>query len=123
SCTLGPAIAAMSLAFAGHAALGPRLGRNARYAAIGNGFGAALMGAAGYYISERAVFVLTAVLALPAFAAIMPLATLDPVMPPLPRRKRARFRARREVPIAQLLADRRLLLFAACAALFTLSNA
>lgn len=30
--------------------------RNARFASIGNGIGAALMGACGYYISERAVY-------------------------------------------------------------------
>ena len=29
--------------------------RNARFASIGNGIGTALMGACGYYISERAV--------------------------------------------------------------------
>jgi MFS family permease len=34
SCTLGPALVAMSLAIAGEAALGQRLGRNARYASI-----------------------------------------------------------------------------------------
>ena len=70
SCTLGPAIAAMSLAVAGPAALGARLGRNARFASIGNGIGAALMGACGYYVSERAVFFLTAALTLPALAAL-----------------------------------------------------
>jgi MFS family permease len=125
SCTLGPAIAAMSLAIAGHAALGPRLGRNARYAAIGNALGAALMGACGYYVSERAVFFLTAVLTLPAFLVLLPLRTLDPVNPPAPRSggKRSRRRSRREVPIGRLLSDRRLLIFAACAALFTFANA
>ena len=48
-------------------------GRNARYAAIGNGVGAALMGACGQYVSERAVFYLTAALTLPALAALWPL--------------------------------------------------
>src|SRR5271167_744743 len=62
SCTLGPAIAAMSLVIAGRFGMGLRLGRNARYAAIGNGLGAALMGACGQYVSERAVFYLTAAL-------------------------------------------------------------
>ena len=66
SCTLGPAIAAMSLVIAGRFGMGLRLGRNARYAAIGNGVGAALMGTCGQYLSERAVFYLTAALTLPA---------------------------------------------------------
>ena len=37
SCVLGPCIVAMSLGLVGHAAIGERLGRNARFAAIGNG--------------------------------------------------------------------------------------
>src|SRR5262249_60397300 len=44
SCTLGPVIAAISLAIAGAGDLGLRLGRNARFASIGNGVGAAPMG-------------------------------------------------------------------------------
>ena len=73
SCTLGPAIAAMSLVLAGRFGMGVRLGRNARYAAVGNGVGAALMGACGQYVSERAVFYLTAALTLPALVALLPL--------------------------------------------------
>ena len=73
SCTLGPAIAAMSLVLAGRFAMGLRLGRNARYAAVGNGVGAALMGACGQYLSERSVFYLTAALTLPALIALLPL--------------------------------------------------
>src|SRR5215469_3435286 len=45
SCVLTPAIAAISLHLVGHAAFGERLGRNARYASIGNGITAAVMGA------------------------------------------------------------------------------
>src|SRR5258708_31166758 len=52
SCTLGPALVALSLAVAGEVALGLRLGRHARYAAVGNGIGAALVRAFGYYDSE-----------------------------------------------------------------------
>jgi MFS family permease len=123
SCTLGPAVAAMSLAVAGQAAFGLRLGRNARFASIGNGIGAALMGAAGYYLSERAVFYLTAILMLPALATLIPLAGVDdrpraPSRPPPPRMKRH--------PLAGLgpvLMDRRLLIFAGCAMLFTFANA
>src|SRR5262249_50878944 len=66
SCVLGPAIAAMSLGLAGHAALGERIGRNARFASIGNGIAAAAMGACGHWFSSRAVFFLTALLVLPA---------------------------------------------------------
>jgi len=121
SCTLGPAIAALSLAIAGHAGLGRRLGRNARFASIGNGIGAALMGAAGYYISERSVFFLTAALTLPAIFALRQLGHVE-----LQVRERAEKDAKlrhRLREIGGILADRRLLIFAGCAALFTLSDA
>ncbi len=119
SCTIGPAIAAISLAVAGPAVLGQRFGRNARFAAIGNGIGAVLMGACGYYISARAVFFLTAALTLPAFFPLRPLARLDYSIPAAPGGKP---RAAREHPI-RVLADRRLVIFAGCAMLFTLGNA
>ncbi|MDB6084300.1 MAG: major Facilitator Superfamily protein [Gammaproteobacteria bacterium] len=121
SCTLSPAIAAMSLVIAGRFGMGLRLGRNARYAAIGNGVGAALMGACGQYVSERAVFFLTAALTLPALFTLLPLrraavagADLLPP-PPAPGESRAKQ--------LRILTDRRLLIFCVCAMLFTFSNA
>jgi MFS family permease len=69
SSVLGPAIAAITLGLVGHAAVGPRLGRNARFASIGNGLAAGAMGATGYLISPQAVFLVTAVLVLPALFA------------------------------------------------------
>src|SRR6202011_5810478 len=89
SCTLGPATAAMSLVIAGRFGMGLRLGRNARYAAIGNGVGAALMGACGQDVSERAVFFLTAALTFPALFALLPLrrsAVAGPDLAPPPRK-------------------------------------
>jgi MFS family permease len=121
SCTLGPAIAAMSLAVVGPEMLGPRLGRNARFASIGNGIGAALMGACGYYISEQAVFFLTAAVTLPAILSLLPLARLrDPALPPTSRPGSNHGRVR--APISSLLTNRALIVFALCAMLFTLGN-
>src|SRR5260370_5883022 len=65
SCVLGPAIAAISLGLVGPLAIGERLGRNARFASLGNGSAAALMGACGYLLSSRSVFLVTFVLAIP----------------------------------------------------------
>jgi MFS family permease len=118
SCTLGPAIAAMSLALAGRYAMALRLGRNARYAAVGNGVGAALMGACGQYVSERGVFYLTAALTLPALVALLPLR----------RFARARGAIQQAGPdqrasASSVLADKRLLIFCGCAMLFTFANA
>lgn len=121
SCTLGPAIVAMSRAVAGPAALGPRLGRNVRFAAIGNGVGAALMGACGYYFSERSVFFLTALLTLPALLAIVPLARFDDQA--ASERAVAPDAAERRKSLLAVLTDRRLLVFAGMVALFTFANA
>jgi MFS family permease len=70
SCVLGPAIAAISLGLVGPLAIGERLGRNARFASLGNGSAAALMGACGYYISNRSVFLVTFLLAIPTLIAL-----------------------------------------------------
>jgi MFS family permease len=70
SCVLGPAIAAISLGLVGPLAIGERLGRNARFASLGNGFAAALMGTCGYLLSSRSVFLVTAALAIPTLLAL-----------------------------------------------------
>jgi predicted MFS family arabinose efflux permease len=122
SCVLGPAIAAISLGLVGHAAIGERLGRNARFASVGNGLAAAAMGACGYLLSARAVFVVTVLLlgpALLALRAIVP-AEIDPERAhgaaPRPRAKPPR-------KLADLMRIRPLLIFAGCLLLFHLANA
>jgi hypothetical protein len=123
SCVLGPAIAAISLGLVGPFAIGERLGRNARFAALGNGSAAALMGACGYLLSSRAVFLVTFILAIPTLLAL------------------ARIREReidvaqchgeivREVPdrdatsVFHLVRQRTLLVFAGSVMLFQLANA
>jgi predicted MFS family arabinose efflux permease len=70
SCVLGPAIAAISLGLVGPLAIGERLGRNARFASLGNGVAAAVMGTAGYLLSSRAVFLVTFMLAIPTLLAL-----------------------------------------------------
>lgn len=116
SCVMTPAIAALSLTLVGHAGLGERLGRNARFAAIGNGLAAALMGLLGSYVSERSVFIVTAALCVPAMVSLLLLPSSPAAAP------RARQRTNWS-ELATLLLDRRLLVFAACIALFHLSNA
>jgi predicted MFS family arabinose efflux permease len=70
SCVLGPAIAAISLGLVGPIAMGERLGRNARFASLGNGTAAAVMGTAGYLLSSRSVFLVTFILAVPTLLAL-----------------------------------------------------
>ena len=116
SCMLTPAIAAISFALVGHHALGNRLGRNARFASIGSAFAAALMGAFGEYTSARAVFWLTAALTVPALIA---LTMIEPTGPLIAASQQGQQRE----SMGRLLRDRRVLIFAACVALFHLSNA
>ena len=122
SCLLGPAIAAISLGLVGHDAIGERLGRNARFASIGNGLAAAAMGACGYFLSARAVFVVTVLLLIPALLALRRIAEneIDP--------ERAHGAPPRHVakkpPIRRgaLMKNRPLLIFASCLLLFHLAN-
>lgn len=119
SAMLGPAVAAVSLAAVGRAALGERLGRNARFAAIGNGAAAAALGLAGSYLSPRAVFWLTAGSMLPGLATLLFVA---PAAPDEARAPSGGAAASVRDGIA-LLTDRRVLLFALTVALFHLGNA
>jgi MFS family permease len=123
SCVLGPALAAISLGLVGYHGIGERLGRNARFAAIGNGLAAGAMGACGYFISDRFVFVATALLVAPTFWALWRIrsAEIDPEGAhggPHPGGLK---------PVAtgllRLASDRRLLALAGCVLLFHLANA
>jgi hypothetical protein len=123
SCVLGPCIGAISLGLVGHGGISERLGRNARFASIGNGLAAAAMGACGYFISNRAVFIVTALLVGPALLALAQLraSEIDP--------KKAHGgepELTHHVPIASLLSSERrrtLMIFAACMMMFHLANA
>jgi MFS family permease len=122
SCVLGPAMAAISLGLVGHAAIGQRFGRNARFASVGNGLAAAVMGACGYLISARAVFIVTVLLLGPALLALRSIAPaeIDPERAhgALPRRPADKPR----VKPGDLMHNRPLLIFAGCLLLFHLAN-
>ena len=122
SAVLGPAIAAITLGLVGHAAIGLRLGRNARFAAVGNGIAAAAMGACGYFVSAQAVFYITALLALPTLIALSRIreAEVDPIGADGGLDAGERNRAS---GIAELLGKRALLAVMGGAALFHLANA
>lgn len=123
SCVLGPAIAAISLGLVGPLAIGERLGRNARFASLGNGVAAALMGTCGYLLSSRAVFVVAFVLAIPTLLALARIREREvdaarahgSVLPTAPRAK--------STSVVVLLRQRSLLIFAGCILLLQLANA
>ena len=122
SAVLGPAIAAISLGLVGHAAIGPRLGRNTRFAAIGNGLAAGVMGAVGYFVSPQAVFFATAALAIPTVWALTSIreSEIDPI------RADGGLDAPENAPtgsVLDLLRKRALTAFALCIFLFQAANA
>jgi MFS family permease len=67
---LGPSVAAISLGLVGHHALAERLGRNQRFASIGGLAAAATMGAIGYLVGTRDIFVLSAACGIPLLWAL-----------------------------------------------------
>ena len=123
SCVLGPAIAAISLGLVGPLAIGERFGRNARYASLGNGVAAAVMGTAGYLLSSRSVFLVTFILAIPTLLALARIRAreIDP--------QRAHGAVTRKVPdvnatsVLRLVCQRPLLIFASSVLLLQLANA
>jgi len=123
SCVLGPCIIAMSLGLVGHGLIGERLGRNARFASIGNGVAAAVMGAVGYFLGPRWVFFVTAALLIPALLTLGRIrpAEVDPELAHggIADRKPDHTPA----PISSILHQVPLFILAGCALMFHLANA
>ena len=115
SCMIGPAIAAISVHFAGHARLGERLGRNARFASLGSAVAALALGGIGTWVSGDAVFWATAAM-MTAGLTVAVMSRSGYTALPIQSERSAR------VPLRGLL-DRRLLAFAMCIAGFNLANA
>ena len=127
SCMLTPAIAAISLVLVGQSGLSERLGRNARWAAVGNGLAAAVMGWLGDVASARAVFWFTAALGIPSICTLFAIgAAKEPAAVPKPAVPNPAVRDQPKparISLWFLFTDRRLLIFAGCVLLFQFSNA
>jgi MFS family permease len=123
SSVLGPALAAITLGLVGHASVGPRLGRNARFSAIGNGLAAGVMGACGYFVSAQAVFFVTAALALPAVLALRRIreCDVDPIR--ADGGIDARDASKRANSLGRLFRGGALIVLTSCVLLFHLANA
>jgi MFS family permease len=120
SCMVNPAIAALSLALVSRHALGERLGRNVRFSSLGNGVAAALMGVAGFYFAGGSVFVLAALLTLPALAA---LAVIKPDAASQPESLAAHQGLPSLRDLYRLAKDRRLIAFMLCLVFFQMADA
>jgi MFS family permease len=122
SCVLGPAMAAISLGLVGPALIGARLGRNARFASFGNGLAAAAMGAIGYLLSPRSVFVVTVLLLVPALIALREISNSEIDAERAHGAKPRRPKIKPPIKASELLHNIPLLIFAACLLLFHLAN-
>ncbi|HTZ70910.1 MAG TPA: MFS transporter [Acetobacteraceae bacterium] len=118
SCMVNPAIAAITLMVVRRDLLGERLGRNMRFASLGNGVAAAIMGAAGFWLSGVSVFILTALLVIPAIFSLASIETKTASASQAAPVHRPTFQELRA-----LFLDRRLLSFMACQALFQMADA
>jgi MFS family permease len=121
SAVLTPAIAALTLTLCGHDGFGERLGGNARYASLGNAAAAALLGVAATRLSYSGLYLVTALLTLPALLALLLIRPdhIDPRSdhPALlhPREREAR--------LWHVFFELHMHTFALCVALFSLANA
>src|SRR5262249_18627380 len=115
SSLIGPGIAAISPAFVGQPALSRRVGRDARLASIGNGLAGGVVGIAGSYLPAVSVFLVAAVLALPALASLLFIKAERPMPVQPSTAEQVRQPGFRNVK--SLLLDRRLVIFAICVVL------
>ena len=121
---LTPAIAALTLMVCGHEGFSTQLGSNARYASIGAAAAAALLGALATWQSERAVFVATALLVIPAIATLGLLGGLrEPLRPMRVDHPALLPRAPDALPPWTIFFRLHLHVFAVAAMLFQLANA
>lgn len=120
-----PAIAAVSLGIFGHSAFTRRIGRNETFNHAGNAVAAALAGIAAYCFGPTVVFYLLALMAAASLISILaiPEVAIDHAL--ARGLHDAETAEQREQPTSLdvLLTCRPLLIFAACVALFHVSNA
>jgi MFS family permease len=127
SSLIGPGIASVSVALVGHAAFSERVGRNVRFASLGNGLTAGVMGLAGSYFEPASIFWLTAALTVPALLSlslVRPERAETPVADATGRKELVRDDAKLTwESLKSLFRDRRLLIFAICIVQFFASSA
>ena len=119
------AIGAISLGLVGQRAMSARTGRNYRFAAAGHALTAALMGMAGAYVSDSAIFIAAATLCVPALIALSFIRSdeIDYARARNAARGEGGDKADRVTRARDLIKNRPLLLFAACLVLFQLADA
>ena len=113
----GPVVAALTLGLFEPNEFARRMGRNAAFDHAGNVFTALAVAVVGSLLSQRSVFLLVPVLSLAAAVCVLG------IRPESIDHERARGGRGKPLSVANLLANRHLVVFAACIALFHLANA
>jgi MFS family permease len=122
SVVITPAIAALTLSLCGHDSFSERLGGNARYASVGGALAAGAFGLASTHLGQQSIFLITALLGLPAAASLF--AIRPGPCPPSPEDHMAIARPNdRDTPPWSIFLDPSIHIFALCVILFHLSNA
>ena len=117
-----PAIAAISVGMVGSEQFNRRQGRNQTFNSAGNVTAAVMMGLIGYFISNRSIFFLITVLAIPTILALT-LINPDEIDYELARGAKDGRQDGAPASIGTLIRDRPLLIFLCCAVLFHFANA
>lgn len=123
SVVITPAIAALTLSICGHDSFGERLGINARYAGLGNALAGGLLGVVAYRLgTERAAFLVAALLVIPAVLSLLAIRRAG-VGVPMGVPAAAPGSDAENPPFWTIFRIPALHVFAVCAVLFHLSNA
>jgi MFS family permease len=117
---LAPTVAAATLGIVGAGAFDNQFGKNQAFNSAGNVFTALLIAYVSYKFGYRAIFVMAALLAIPAAATLF---AIDPRQIDYSRARGAVEEKRQVEGLSALLKDRVLLCFLATAFLFHLANA
>src|SRR5215471_3414697 len=116
------AIGAISLGLVGRRAMSLRTGRNYRFSAAGHAATAALMGLAGTYFPQNAIFITAALLCIPALIALSFIRNHE-IDYGRARNSATGDRAKEVAHVLDLAKNRKLMLFAAALVLFQLADA
>ncbi len=117
---LAPTVAAITLGIVGAGAFDKQFGKNQGFNSAGNVFTALLIAYVSYTFGYRAIFVIAALLAIPAAATLF---AIDPKQIDYARARGAVGEECQEKGLSSLLKDRVLFCFLATAFLFHLANA
>ena len=117
-----PAICAMSLGIVGRAAFDTRQGRNQTFNSGGNVIAALSMGALGYFVSNRSIFIFVAAFAVPTILVLLLIRPAE-IDYEIARGANDGEKGGKAESVRVLFQDRPLVIFLVCAVMFHFANA